>query len=227
MSRPAEGAGAPLPAATSQAPAAGPPPDGILPHPSTPRSLRVHEEVLLATGELLKEGGLAAATVDAISARSGVSKATIYKHWPSRPAVAAEAFGRLMADVLPLPDTGSATGDLTAQVRQVSAFYATQPMFAQLLAACVVDPGGAAYFRRFFLSGRRAAIAELWERGVARGEVDPAVDADTATDLLFGPLIFRLMTGHRALSADEADKISSAALHGLLRASVPSPVRHR
>src|ERR1700729_3049792 len=72
--------------------------DGIKAHPTGARSLRVHDSVLQATRELLAEGGLAAATVDAISARSGVSKATVYKHWPSRTAVAAEAFGRIMAD---------------------------------------------------------------------------------------------------------------------------------
>jgi AcrR family transcriptional regulator len=59
-------------------------------------------------------GGLAAATVDAIAARSGVSKATIYKHWPARTAVVAEGFGGMMSDALPLPDTGSAVGDFTA-----------------------------------------------------------------------------------------------------------------
>ncbi|WP_433337563.1 TetR/AcrR family transcriptional regulator [Spirillospora sp. CA-294931] len=47
----------------------------------TLRSRRVREAVLRAATQLLAEGGLPAATVDAVSARSGVSKATIYKHW--------------------------------------------------------------------------------------------------------------------------------------------------
>ncbi|HWD03458.1 MAG TPA: TetR/AcrR family transcriptional regulator [Amycolatopsis sp.] len=186
-------------------------------HPTGPRSRRVHDATLRATRELLAEGGLAAATVDAIAARSGVSKATIYKHWPSRTAVAAEAFGGMMGDALPLPDTGSAVGDFTAQVRQVSAFYATQPVFAQLLASCVTDPSGSPYFRKFFLAGRREAIATLWQRAIDRGEANPDVDVETATDLVFGPLIFRLMSGHRPLTPEEADKVTAAALGGLLR----------
>src|SRR5689334_4817744 len=137
------------------------PEPGILAHPTGPRSDRIHECVLRATQELLREGGLAATAVDAIAARSGVSKATVYKHWPSRTAVAAKAFGRMMADALPLPDTGSARGDLVAQLRQVTAFYASPDgeIFAQLVAACVGDPQGAAYFREYFLAGRRKAIA--------------------------------------------------------------------
>jgi AcrR family transcriptional regulator len=174
--------------------------------------------VLDATIELLEEGGLPAATVDAISARSGVSKATIYKHWPNRTAVAAEAFGRRMADAIPLPDTGSARGDLTAQVHRVSEFYGSAPgtVFAQLLAATVGDPDGGRYFRDYFLAGRREAIAVLWQRAVDRGEADVAIDVETAIDLLFGPLIFRLMTGHAPLTPANADAIAKAALEGLL-----------
>ncbi|MEV4604513.1 TetR/AcrR family transcriptional regulator [Amycolatopsis sp. NPDC049253] len=184
-----------------------------------PRSARAHACALSAARELLAEGGLPAATVDAISARSGVSKATLYKHWPSRTALAAEAFGREMADAIPLPSTGDPRADLVEQVRRVSAFYAgpTGEVFAQLLAACVTDPSAAPYFREFFLDGRRAAISVLWQRLVASGMASPSVDAETATDVLFGPLIFRRLTGHAPLTVAEADAISSAALEGLLK----------
>lgn len=186
--------------------------------PVKPRSIRVHEAALDATRALLREGGLPAATIDAISARSGVSKATLYKHWPSRTAVAAEAFGRDMADAVPLPDTGTTEGDLVEQVRLVSRFYASAEgtVFSQLLAASVTDEGGAAYFRAWFLASRRAAVRTLWERGLARGDVRAEVDVDTATDLLFGPLVFRLMTGHLPLTDDAAEAVARAALHGLL-----------
>ena len=191
---------------------------GLRPRPVSPRSLRVHEAALAAARELLAEGGLPAATVDAIAERSGVSKATLYKHWPSRTAVAAEAFGRDMAEAVPLPDTGSTLGDLTEQMVRVSAFYSTDEglVFSQLLAACVTDAGAAAYFRAFFLAGRRNAVAILWQRGVERGDVNPAVDAETATDLLFGPLVFRLLSGHQPLDDSSARTLAEAALHGLL-----------
>ncbi|WP_285778794.1 TetR/AcrR family transcriptional regulator [Microtetraspora sp. NBRC 13810] len=193
--------------------------EGILVCPVGTRSRRVHEAALRATRELLLEGGLPAVTVDTISERSGVSKATIYKHWPSKTAVAAEAFGRHMAEVVEPPDTGTARGDLTEQVRRVSSFYASfdGAVFAQLLAACVTDPEAAPYFRIYFLHGRREAIRRLWERAVRRGETDPGIDVETAIDLLFGPLVFRLLTGHRELTPTQADNLAHAALNGLLR----------
>jgi AcrR family transcriptional regulator len=183
-----------------------------------PRSVRARDSVLAATRQLLDEGGLPAATVDAISARSGVSKATIYKHWPSRTAIAAEAFGKQMIAEIPLPDTGTADGDLSEQVRRVSDFYAGPHgrVLAQLLAACVADPAASPYFRQFFLDGRRAAITQLWQRALDRHEVNPDISVRTATDVLFGPLIFRLLTNHSPLSPQEADALSAAALHGLL-----------
>jgi AcrR family transcriptional regulator len=186
--------------------------------PVKPRSIKVHEAAVNATRDLLAEGGLPAATIDAIAARSGVSKATLYKHWPSRTAVAAEAFGRDMADAVPASDTGTTAGDLAEQVLLVSRFYASPEgtVFSQLLAACVSDEGGAAYFRAWFLAGRRKAIAAIWQRGAERGDVRPGVDADTAIDLLFGPLIYRLLTGHLPLTDEAATAVADAALHGLL-----------
>jgi AcrR family transcriptional regulator len=183
-----------------------------------PRSARAHAAVLDAARELLREGGLPAATVDAIAARSGVSKATIYRHWPTRLAIAAEAFGEEMAAATPVPDTGSARGDIVAQVRQVSAFYASPEgaVFAQLLAAGVVDPQGAEYFRRFFLAGRRDSTRQLWQRAIDRGEARPEVDVDTAADLLFGGLIYRLLNGNTPLTEANADAIATAAIDGLL-----------
>jgi AcrR family transcriptional regulator len=184
---------------------------------SRPRSVRVHEAVLAATRALLASGGLPAATVDAISERSGVSKATIYNHWPSRTAVAAEAFGRQMADAIPASDTGDGVEDLIDQVRRVSAFYDSPAgtVFAQLIAACVTDAHAAEYFHEFFLADRRRIIAGLWQRAVAQGRVDPSVDAEVATDLLFGPLILRRLSGPGGMSPADAEAIARAALVGL------------
>jgi AcrR family transcriptional regulator len=63
--------------------------------PIGPRSARAQEAVPKATSDLLAEDGLLAAAVDVISMRAGVSTATTDKHWPSRIAVAAEAFGQV------------------------------------------------------------------------------------------------------------------------------------
>jgi AcrR family transcriptional regulator len=192
----------------------------IKPAPSGPRSARIHQLLLQTTGQLLDEGGLPAATVDAIAARSGVSKMTIYNHWPSRTAIAASAFAELMGADVPVPDTGSLASDITEHLVRLSAFYASEPRgktFAQLLAACVDDEAGAAYFREYFLNARHHGIIQLWNRALDRGEADPAIDITEVIDILAGPLIFRRLAGHHALTEEAARNVARAVLRGLLR----------
>ncbi|HSZ42537.1 MAG TPA: TetR/AcrR family transcriptional regulator [Trebonia sp.] len=196
------------------------PRDLIKPAPSGARSARIHQLLLEVTGQLLDEGGLPAATVDAIAARSGVSKMTIYNHWPSRIAIAASAFAGLMGAAIPVPDTGSLASDVTAHLVRLGAFYASEPRgktFAQLLAACVDDEAGAAYFREYFLAERDRVIERLWQRALDRGEADPEIGLDEVIDILAGALIFRRLAGHHPLTEDEARKIARAVLRGLVR----------
>ena len=188
------------------------------------RSEEAHDRVLRAALALFGERGIDATSMDAIAQSSGVSKATIYKHWPSRTAVAAEAFGGQMANAVPTPHTDDPRADLVEQMHRVNAFYGSTRgrVFAELLAACVTDPDGARYFREYFLAGRRTAIAQLWARATEAGIARAGVDAEVATDVLFGPLVFRLMTGHAELSDDNAVAIAEAALRGLLRDPGPA-----
>src|SRR5258707_15561256 len=73
-----------------------------------PRSEPRRAAILAAAGDLMLEGGLKAATIEAIAARAGVGKATIYKWWPSRGAVALEGFMVKAADSWSLPQDATA-----------------------------------------------------------------------------------------------------------------------
>ncbi|GAA2793769.1 TetR/AcrR family transcriptional regulator [Crossiella cryophila] len=181
-----------------------------------PRSQRARAAVLKAATELMREPG-PELTVDAIAARSGVSKATIYKHWPNKTAVAIDAFAEHMATQVPLPDTGSAHADLRELVHSVFAFYSSADgqTFAGLIAGVHGDETGKRMFVERFLLGRREGVRTVWARGVDRGELRADVDVEVAIDLLFGPAIFRLMTGHDTFGPDFADAVTEAALRGL------------
>lgn len=127
-----------------------------------------------------------------------------------------------MSSAVELPDTGSGRADLRQQVRRVSACYASPSgrIFGQLLAASVSDPEASTFFRTFFrtffLAARRQAIATRWQRALDQGEVNPDIDVEVAQDILFGPLIFRLLSGHAPLTEELAGQVADAALHGLL-----------
>ncbi|MEU2870518.1 TetR/AcrR family transcriptional regulator C-terminal ligand-binding domain-containing protein [Streptomyces olivoreticuli] len=192
--------------------------------PLAPRSRRVRQAVLDATLELLLEGGLPAATVDAVNARSGVSKATIYKHWPNRTAVAIDAYTQHMAEQVPTPaDSGDARADLVELLRSVCAFYSGSlgAIYAQLLAQSVTDPAGRQRLHEGFLAQRRAVTSAVWQRAVDQGLVRPGIDVDIAVDSLVGPVIFRLVSGHAPLTPDQAEALADATLDGLLLPADP------
>ena len=125
--------------------------------------------MLRATSELLHEVGLRAMTTEEISSRSGASKATIYKWWPNKYAVAVEAFLTEMMAEAPDPDTGSAHEDFRRVIRGLTHFYtgASGRVFAQLVGEGQSRPtgaGGAAC-----ASGRAAARADADDLGPRRG----------------------------------------------------------
>src|SRR6201987_5153004 len=88
-----------------------------------PRSEEHHHAVLKAAMELMQEDDLRRASIDRIAQRSGVSKATIYKWWPNRTAVAIEAFLYQMMTEAPVPDTGSAAEDFRLALRGMMCLY--------------------------------------------------------------------------------------------------------
>ncbi|MEV6058065.1 TetR/AcrR family transcriptional regulator [Streptomyces sp. NPDC052107] len=182
-----------------------------------PRSEQARRAVLQACTELLRQRGLRGTTTDLISARSGVSKATIYKWWPSKYAVAVDAFLSEMYAESSDPDTGSAYEDFRTVVRGMIRFYAssTGRVFAALVAEAQSDPAVAVELRDRLITPRRAMVRELWERGVGRGELRADVDPEAAIDLLFGPAMYRLVAGHAPLDEAAADEIVRVAMRGL------------
>ncbi len=186
--------------------------------PLRKQSTRTRTKVLQATRELLLEGGLKAATVDAISTRSGVSKATMYKHWANRTMIAIDAFAEYMSESVPVPDTGSTRSEMTNHLIQVGEFYASPAgaIYAQLLAQTVSDQEARELLISRFLQGRRQVARLLWQRGLERGDVRSEIDVEVAIDVISGAVIFRLIAGHAPLDRAHLEAIADAALGGLL-----------
>jgi AcrR family transcriptional regulator len=189
------------------------------PRPGRPRSEQSRTAVLRATSQLMLEVGLRAMTTEEIASRSGASKATIYKWWSNKYAVAVEAFLSAMFAEAADPDTGSAREDFRIALRGVCHFYASPSgrVFAQLVGEAQFDPQVAVELRDHFVGSRRKQVRTIWDRGVARGELRPDVDPEVAIDLMFGPAMYRLVAGHAPLEDAAADAIVDAAMRGMAR----------
>jgi hypothetical protein len=169
---------------------------------------RARNAILSASIELLEKSPLREVTAEAIAARAGVSNKSL---------VALEAFLAHMQSAVATPDTGSAQKDFTAQLRSLLRFFKSPygRIYAQFIAEGQSDSVFMAQFRDGFLKTRRDEVRVMWKRGVARGEICRRIDADVAIDLIYGPVIFRLLTGHAPLNDAQAEAIVAAVFRGL------------
>jgi AcrR family transcriptional regulator len=181
------------------------------------RSTESESAILTATLRLLKAKPLRDITIEEIAQKAGVGKATIYKWWPSKAYVALDAFLRKMFKTVPTPDTGSAETDFAQQLYSVMAFYTspTGRIFRQFMAEGQSDPEFAVLFRERFLQPRREAVGIILDRGVKRGQINRKLDREIILDLIYGPMIFRLLAGHGPLNEQEADTMISALFRGI------------
>jgi hypothetical protein len=61
----------------------------------------------------------------------------------------------------------------------------------------------------------RGAVRKIWDRGIARGELDSNLDPEVALDLILGPAMYRRATGHGGLTPADADAIVATAMRAL------------
>lgn len=182
-----------------------------------PRSEGSRAAVLAAANQLLREIGLRKMTIEAVAAISGVGKPTIYRWWRTKGLLALDAYlDDMVAKVRP-PDTGNGHEDFRRHIKAVLRFYSGPEgrIFAQFIAEAQGDPLLAEAFRSRFLAERRRVVTAMWKRGVKRGEFRADVNVDVAMDILFAPIIYRLLAGHAPLLPSLAERLQDAAFEGL------------
>jgi AcrR family transcriptional regulator len=159
---------------------------------------------LAAARELVLEHGLNAVSMDALAERAGVSKATIYRWWPSKELLALDALFSQWDPGSPEPrDTGSLAGDLLALIRPWARQLTKKP-YGRIVAAFVSsaqsDPIFAAEYRARFVGPRRERARIILARAIERGEIPADLDLEVIVDLLYGPFYLRMLQGHAAVN---------------------------
>jgi AcrR family transcriptional regulator len=160
-----------------------------------PRSARAHVQVLDAALELFAARGIEATSMDAIALASGVSKATIYKHWADKHALCLEAMAYLLGQDQPRPafESGDVRADLIALLSyQPPRQHSDLPkrIMPHLWAYASRNPSFGAAWRERFVEPPRAQLMQLLERGIARGQLPRGLDRAVALALLLGPLMY-------------------------------------
>jgi len=163
---------------------------------SSRRSKRAHEAILNAAAELIHERPYSDVCIEAIAARAGVGKQTIYRWWTSKAAVLMEACAAVVAREVPLPDKGSFVEDFRDYLTHICAFFTTQlswSAIAGLLAEAQCNVELAHAFKERLLMQRRTVLQTILERAVKRGELRADLNLDVAMDMVHGAIWYRTL----------------------------------
>jgi AcrR family transcriptional regulator len=179
-----------------------------------PRDPRTRAAILAAARALLERGGLTAVTIEAIAAKAGVSRPTIYRYWPNAPAVAMAAFLEGSGAPAASKTSRSPLAALRAQLHAVADAFAAPAgrSIAAMVAAAQSETELAKAFRNEFITSNRDAARLLLDRCIAERLVAPPDDIDLALDLIFGPLFYRLLMGHAPITRGFVDQLLDAVI---------------
>jgi AcrR family transcriptional regulator len=185
-----------------------------------PRSEKAKTAILAAAIELLLEQGLHAMSMDAVAKRAGVSKATIYRWWPSKELLALDALATEWQVTGPAVtrDTGSLRGDLLARLRPWLRQLRGKPygrVVAGLVATAQADAEFAELYLERFVRPRRDAMRPILLRAIDRGEIPRNIDLEVALDLIYGPIYHRMLHGHAPLDERFARNVVDTILAGI------------
>jgi AcrR family transcriptional regulator len=182
-----------------------------------PRNEAAKRAILRAARALLAEAGPGAVTMEAIAARAGVGKPTVYRWWPDRHAVTMAALMETDREPPPLAAKRSALTALREQLGAIARRFATATgrHITSMIAASDSESELSKAFRSHFVLSRRAEGEALLRRAIAQREVRPDLDVEVALDLLYGALFFRLLLGHAPLDEDFANSVLDQALKGM------------
>ncbi|MFB9531814.1 TetR/AcrR family transcriptional regulator [Nonomuraea roseola] len=169
------------------------------------RSEKSHQAILAAAMDLSAERGYGNVTVEAIAARAGVSKKTIYRWWPTKGAVILEALGELAQTTTTFPDTGDLVADLRTQTAAVLDFLAsprTGSAYLGLIAETQHDEALARDLVEQLIKPRVAVATDRLRSAQRQGQLSAEADLELIVELLYGPIYYRRLL-HLGPHADD------------------------
>src|SRR4029453_8254678 len=198
-----------------------------------PRAERSNKAILDATRELLADNGdVGSLTVEAVAARSGVAKTTIYRRWRDKWELALDAviidMPPRFADPIDVGDTRKELVTFVqAAIKNLSS-PPSGPAMQGLISQIATDPELGRVYRQRVVEPRRAQLRPVIERGIARGDLRPDTDVDLVHELLLGAIFYRLLLSGGQLDRKLSTRLAEPIPHGFSpTAKTTTPRRQR
>ncbi|TLM81806.1 TetR/AcrR family transcriptional regulator [Pseudarthrobacter sp. NamE5] len=185
--------------------------------PAGSRESEMRQRVLSATAELIDRFSYDDVTIDAVARASGVSKSTLYRHWPARRVLVLEAFTYKTNLLTHIEETGDVTHDLHAYLIALTRCLnegKTASTVANLLAEAIRSKEFSGLYRQTLLRDRRHGFLAILERGQEQGQVRRDADLGTVVDALYGAVHHRLVATGEAISGPFLRRLSGLAVLG-------------
>jgi len=174
-----------------------------------PRIARTQKAVIDAATDLLVEGGPAALTMDAVVARSGVAKSTLYRHWETRDALVAAVFDSC-APAMVVPESFTTCEEGLRSLARALARSLSEEHWDQLAPALILlsrqHPELADLDSEMKQRQHQATEAVL-RLGIEEGVLDASVldDVSRTIALIIGPVVFAGLTAMTEVDDELAD----------------------
>jgi AcrR family transcriptional regulator len=183
--------------------------------PGRPRSEAAEKAILEATLQLLAELGYGGLTMDKVAAEAKVSKATMYRRWPSKVHLVITAFSQLPQ--LPCPDTGHLKKDLI-EVLQSFLLIAQNASLAGVLPTLAGERARSPELADYLDEAtrqRREPVKKVLLRAIKRKELPANTDIELAIDLVMSPLVMRIFFTNNPADMNFLEQVIDHTLKGL------------
>jgi AcrR family transcriptional regulator len=184
--------------------------------PGRPRSEDARRAIVRSTLKLLQETGFPDLSIEAIAANADVGKATVYRWWPNKASLVADAFSSSADEELRFPNTGSVRADVSMQMKHLVRILRGRRgrIVAALIGGGQSDPELIEAFRDRFMMPRRQEAYVTLRRGISRGELPEDLDLDLTLDTLYGALYMRFLIRQSGLTEEYVDEVVGLVIDG-------------
>jgi AcrR family transcriptional regulator len=181
------------------------------------RGEQVRRLILETAIELVFDAGFRSVSVESIAAKAGVAKTTVYRRWPNKAAVVMDAFMMRVGSGTLFPPAKKVMDRVRLQMHAMAKVFTGKDgaLVKALLAEAQFDPELATAFRERWTLPRRAMAVAVFNEAIDQGELLPEVDPETAIDLLYAPLYYRLQMGTGPLSEAYIEGLFRHGMKGL------------
>jgi AcrR family transcriptional regulator len=185
-----------------------PPAPAFADHDPPPRKDHRHDAIMRAALEQMRAAGYHGLTIEQTAARAGVCESAVYRRWPTKARLAAEALVT-QVETHPIEASGELRVDIRRVVQRAIQVLVRSPLgrvLPEMVTEIAEDPEARTRIMQLFGPARAAHLSVLYA-AASKGELPYDVDGTLLLDIISGTVLYRHLLG-RDLGSRVIDQIT-------------------